>query len=80
MKKCELNDPTLQSYILLRNLNYDVEVLDTFQVFTAADNSTSIWTTIVELSVFEDIIDKLGIDQDIVICGIPEYACEDCDC
>lgn len=80
LKKCELNDPTLQSYILLRNLNYDVEVLDTFQVFTAADNSTSIWTTIVELSVFEDIIDKLGIDQDIVICGIPEYACEDCDC
>ncbi len=80
LRKCELNDPTLQSYILLRNLNYEVDVLDQFQVFTAADNSTSIWTTIVEFSLFEDIIDKLGIDQDIEIIGTPEYVCTDTIC
>ncbi len=77
LRRCELNDPTLQSYILLRNLDYEVDVLDPFQVFTAADNSTSIWTTQVNFSLFEDIIDKLGIDQDIEIEGIPEYVCVD---
>jgi len=77
LRKCELEDPTLQSYIVLRNLDYEVDVLDQFQVFTAADNSTSIWTTMVDFSLFEDIIDKLGIDQDILIVGTPEYVCED---
>ena len=77
LRKCELNDPTLQSYILLRNLSYEVDVLDPFRVYTAADNSTSIWTTEVDLSLYEDIIDKLGIDQDIQILGTPEYVCED---
>lgn len=78
LRKCELEDPTLQSYIVLRNLDYEVDVMDQFQVYTAADNSTSIWTTVVDFSVFEDIIDKLGIDQDIRICGTPEYVCQDC--
>ncbi|MCI2106044.1 MAG: hypothetical protein LKK00_04905 [Intestinimonas sp.] len=77
LKKCELEDPTLQSYIVLRNLDYEVDVLDQFQVYTAADQSTSIWTTIVDFSLYEDIIDKLGIDQDIQIVGTPEYVCED---
>ena len=80
LRKCELEDPTLQSYILLRNLNYEIDVLDQFQVFTAADSSTSIWTTEVDFSLFEDIIDKLGIDQDIEICGTPEYVCCDPEC
>ncbi|NCB50880.1 MAG: hypothetical protein EOM54_03205 [Clostridia bacterium] len=77
LRKCELEDPTLQSYIVLRNLDCEVEVLDRFLVYTAADRSRSIWTTIVEFSLFEDIIDKLGIDQDIQICGTPEYVCQD---
>lgn len=77
LRKCELDDPTLQSYIVLRNLDYEVDVLDQFQVYTAADNSTSIWTTVVDFSLYEDIIDKLGIDQDIQIVGTPEYVCED---
>ncbi|HPE16813.1 MAG TPA: hypothetical protein PK597_07650, partial [Oscillospiraceae bacterium] len=80
LRKCELNDPTLQSYILLRNLNYEVDVLDQFQVFTNAGNTTSIWTTMVDISLYEDIIDKLGIDQDIEIVGTPEYVCVDPDC
>lgn len=80
LRKCELCDPTLQSYILLRNLNYDVDVLDQYQIFTNAGNTTSIWTTMVDFSLFEDIIDKLGIDQDIEILGTPEYVCVDPDC
>ncbi|NCB52899.1 MAG: hypothetical protein EOM54_13660 [Clostridia bacterium] len=79
LRKCELDDPTLQSYIVLRNLSYEVDVLDQFQVFTG--DTTSIWTTEVDFSLFEDIIDKLGIDQDIRIVGTPEYVCDEhCDC
>jgi len=80
LRRCELDDPTLKSYIILRNLDYEVDVLDQFQVFTDAGNTTSIWTTIVDFSLFEDIIDKLGINQDIQIRGTPEYVCEDCNC
>ncbi len=75
LKHCELEDPSLQSYILLRNLKYDVDILDVFQVFTNAENTASVWTTIVNFSLLEDIIDKLGIDQDILILGTPEFEC-----
>lgn len=75
LRHCELEDPSLQSYILLRNLKYDVDILDVFQLFTNAGNTTSVWTTIVNFSLLEDIIDKLGIDQDISILGTPEFEC-----
>ena len=78
LRKCELNDPTLQSYIVLRNLTYDVDVLD--QYLAQAGAATTIWTTMVDFSLTEDIIDKLGIDQDIQIIGTPEYVCEDTPC
>jgi hypothetical protein len=78
LRKCELNDPTLQSYIVLRNLTYQVDVLD--QYLAQAGATTTIWTTMVNFSLSEDIIDKLGIDQDIQIMGIPEYVCQDTDC
>jgi len=80
LRKCELNDPTLQSYIVLRNLTPEVDVLDQYLASASAD--TTIWTTMVKFSLSEDIIDKLGIDQDIQIVGTPEYVCEDttCDC
>lgn len=80
LRKCELNDPTLQSYIVLRNLTPEVDVLD--QYLARAKAATTIWTTVVEFSLSEDIIDKLGIDQDIQIVGTPEYVCQDttCDC
>lgn len=78
LRKCELNDPTLQSYIVLRNLNYDVDVLDQYEAQATA--TTTIWTTMVNFSLYEDIIDKLGIDQDIRIIGTPEYVCDDCNC
>ena len=78
LRKCELNDPTLQSYIVLRNLNYQVDVLD--QYLAQAGATTTIWTTTVNFSLSEDIIDKLGIDQDVKIFGKPEYVCQDGDC
>ena len=57
-----------------------MDVLDQY-LATATDTET-IWTTMVDFSLFEDIIDKLGIDQDIQIIGTPEYVCQDttCDC
>jgi hypothetical protein len=78
LRKCELNDPTLQSYIVLRNLTYEVDVLD--QYLVNATETATIWTTMVDFSLSEDIIDKLGIDQDIRIIGTPEYVCNDTPC
>ncbi len=75
LKYCYLDDPSLQSYILLKCFRYDIDVLDTFQVSTSP--TESVWTTIVELTVTEDIIDKLGIDQDVIVYGKPEdYCCK----
>ena len=75
LKHCYIDDPSLQSYILLKCFRYDADILDTFQVITS--DTTSVWTTIVELTVTEDIIDKLGIDQDVVVQGkVDEYRCD----
>jgi len=64
--------------VLLKCLNSDVNVLGSQLVALDAENTTFVWTTEVALSIFEDIIDKLGIDSDIIICGAPEYDDEDC--
>jgi hypothetical protein len=74
LNRCVLDDPSLQSYILLKDLKYDIDVLDTFQVDIGG--GSFVWTTIVELTVTEDIIDKLGIDQDVIIQGKPEFICK----
>lgn len=81
LRKCELDDPSLQSYILLRNLKYNIDVLGQVQVLTGPGQSPKyVWTTQVQFSLFEDIIDKLGIAQDIEIQGTPEYVCQDGTC
>lgn len=72
LRPCELEDPSLQSCILLRNLGYDIDVLDEVII---PDGSTGTSTTLVEFSLHEDIIDKLGIHQDILVEGIPEFEC-----
>lgn len=75
LKPCYIEDPSLQSYILLKCFRYDVDINDTFLVSTG--ETTSVWTTIVELTVTEDIIDKLGIDQDVIIQGkVDNYCCD----
>jgi len=79
IRQCYLEDPSLQSYILLKCFRYDLDILDTFLVSTSP--TESVWTTIVELKVTEDIIDKLGIDQDVIVYGKPEeYNCKPSDC
>jgi len=80
LKKCELQDPTLQSYILLKNLSYDIDVIDVVNVEATnivTSQAVTLSTSEVDFSLFEDIIDKLGIDQDVIIEGIPEAECED---
>lgn len=72
LRPCELEDPSLQSCILFRNLGYDVDVLDEVIIDDGNDGTS---TTLVEFSLYEDIIDKLGIHQDIIIEGIPEFEC-----
>ncbi|NLX63270.1 MAG: hypothetical protein GX022_00600 [Clostridiaceae bacterium] len=75
IKCCYLEDPSLQSYILLKCFRYDFNILNTFLVSTSP--TESVWTTIAELTTTEDIIDKLGIDQDVVVFGKPEdYWCK----
>lgn len=76
LNSCQLEDPSLQSYILLKCFRYDVDVLDSFPVSTGT--AESVWTTIVDLTVTEDIIDKLGIDQDVIVQGKADGYC--CDC
>ncbi|HHW22024.1 MAG TPA: hypothetical protein GXX26_03955 [Clostridiaceae bacterium] len=79
IKCCHLEDPSLQSYILLKCFRYDVDVLDTTLVSTGT--TESVWTTIVDLTITEDIIDKLGIDQDVIVLGKPEdFYCKPDDC
>ena len=80
MKKCELQDPTLQSYLLLKNLSCDIDVIDVVNVEATnivTSQTVTLSTSEVDFSLFEDIIDKLGIDQDVIIEGIPEAECED---
>jgi len=80
LRPCELADPTLQSYILLKSLSYDVDVVDVITLdATDIVNNQAVQLSVseVDLSVSEDIIDKLGIDQDILVQGEPELECED---
>jgi hypothetical protein len=84
-KHFNLNCAELESYVLLKCLHSDVDILSSQLVPLNAENTLFVWTTEVALSVFEDIIDKLGMDSDIIICGSPEYECEKdcpkpCDC
>lgn len=60
------DDPTLQSHILLKNIRTDVDVV--------GDTPDGLATEVL-ISVFADIIDKLGVDQDIWVEGNPEEDC-----
>lgn len=63
-KEC-LDDPTLQSHLLIKGIRSEYEVLGD----CACSGKPG---TKVLLSVFANILDKLGVDQDILINGIPE--------
>lgn len=66
----DLENPSLQSVILLSNLRYESDAVEPYLAL-AGDGST-IWTTAVDFILYEDIAIKLGIDQDIVVQGLPE--------
>lgn len=63
-------DPTLQTHLIIKSITSDYDVLGEFTCGT----SPVIYGTEVHISVFVDLLDKLGIDQDILICGVP-YDC-----
>lgn len=66
----DLENPTLQSTIILSNLRYESDVAE--PVLLPAGENSSIWTTAVDFMIFEDILVKLGVDQDIVVPGLSE--------
>lgn len=65
----QLNDPTLQSHVILRCMTWTVDVDG---VGYNGTGTPPVLATTVYLSKFEDILDKIGIDQDIFIDGTPE--------
>jgi hypothetical protein len=78
LKGYDLDCLELESFVLLKCLNFEVDVIEREQVFIDLTNTLSVWTTVVSVGVFEDIIDKLGIENDIEICGHPEFEQKDC--
>lgn len=62
----QLNDPTLQSHVLLDNMTYTLDVDGQGPAGGAFAD-----TTMVYLSIFEDINDNVGIDQNIIVQGTP---------
>lgn len=68
-----LLNPALRAYVLLQNPAYAADVLGQQQVFTRADRAKSVWTTIVDFSLYEDVIGRLGVEQSIQLLATPEY-------
>lgn len=66
----DLENPTLQSTILLSNLRYESDVAEPY--LAPAGEGSFVWTTAVDFILYEDITIKLGIDQDIVVQGLTE--------
>jgi len=69
LKPCVLDKQELESFVLLRCLRSEIDVREPELVSLNAEGSLLVWATEVAISLFEDIIDKLGRDSDIVICG-----------
>jgi hypothetical protein len=67
-----LDDPTLQSHVIIRNIRFDVDVNGRCRCPGQGQNDNA---TIVDISVFADIIDKIGIDQDVWVNGIIGEEC-----
>lgn len=68
-----LLNPALRAFVLLQNPAYAADVLGQQQVFTRADRSKSVWTTVVDFSLYEDVIGRLGVEQSIQLLATPEY-------
>lgn len=72
------DDPTLQSFILVKNVKFEVDVdgecpgTGPNKCCNCAEDTNA---TIVDIKVFADIIDKIGIDQDIWVNGEADDHC-----
>ena len=71
-KHFDLCHQELESYVLLRCLKSDIDILGSQLVPLNLDNTLSVWATEVSISLYEDIIDKLGVDSDVIVCGATE--------
>lgn len=69
LTKDQLNDCSLQSHVLLKCLKW---VIDVDGVGNNGTGTPPAAATTVTLSISEDLLDKIGIDQDIYITGTPE--------
>ncbi len=78
-KHFDLCHQELESYVLLRCLKSDIDILGSQLVPLNLDNTLSVWATEVSISLYEDIIDKLGVDSDVIVCGATEFD-DDKDC
>lgn len=63
----QLHDSTLKSHVVLKNLSWTVDVDD---IVRNEKGGHSIPATSTTVAVFQDITDKISIDQDIIINGI----------
>ena len=64
MTSFQLHDPTLQPYVVLKNFTWAIDVDD---VVRSGSGSPATETT---LSIFQDVLNKISIDQDLEISGI----------
>ena len=60
----QLHDPTLQPYVVLKNFSWSIDVDDVVR------NDSGNSATETTISICQDILNKLSIDQDIEISGI----------
>ena len=60
----QLHDPTLQPYVVLKNFTWTIDVDD---VVRSGTGSSATETTI---TVYQDVLNKISIDQDLEISGI----------
>lgn len=62
----QMHDPTLQPYVVLKNFIWSIDVDDVVR------NCTGSLATGTVLSVCQDVLNKISIDQDMEISGIPK--------
>lgn len=63
----QLHDPSLQPYLILKNFAWSIDVDDVVR------NSTGNSATATVISVFQDVLSKISIDQDLEISGISKF-------
>jgi len=66
----DIENTALKSAIQLAGPRFESDIAEPFLIPAGADGS--IWTTAVDLALYEDITIKLGVDQEIVVQGVSE--------